>query len=209
MNIENIRQSHFFKSMRKEWLVRGLLRSVLSPLMLTLITGLIFRPLSIIFFISAVIVAVREVLNIHFSLLALAEMNEKDFAELVKQSDESKLESAVIGSYAKDGLLLRSAYIPYNSIVKMKYYTPKLLSEFFKDVISFIFLGSPWRSKNPRVIIHRKAELFGKEFTLRFERSLPRGINCAPMLDQFTDEITARSANKVLIDNDYVFYGKF
>lgn len=209
MNIENIRQSHFFKSMRKEWLVRGLLRSVLSPLMLTLITGLIFWPLSIIFFISAVIVAVREVLNIHFSLLALAEMNEKDFAELVKQSNEGKLESAIIGSYAKDGLLLRSAYIPYNSIVKMKYYTPKLLSEFFKDVISFIFLGSPWRSKNPRVIIHLKAELFGKEFILRFERSLPRGINCAPMLEQFTDKITAKSANKVLIDNDYVFYGKF
>lgn len=205
--IQTVRQSDFFKSMRKEWIIRGLLRSALSPLMLTIVTGLLFWPLSILFSILTAIAIVKELLNIHCSLLALAEMDSKDFSELIFQHSEGRLEAAAVGSYAKEGLLFKNAFIPYNNIVKIKYCSPKPLREMIKDIIEDILFVSPWSFKTPCVIIYRNATIFGKKITLTSKHLLPGNINCAPILDKFTDEIVARSANKVLIDNDYYFYG--
>jgi hypothetical protein len=76
-----------------------------------------------------------------------------------------------------------------------------------KEIIEDILFVSPWSFKTPCVIIYRNATFWGKKITLTSKHLLPGNINCAPMLDKFTDEIVARSANKVLIDNDYYFYG--
>lgn len=203
--ITYVKNTDFYKAMRKERMIRGFLQHILFTLLLGVAFGLLFWPLSIPFALAIVFFAIREVINIRSSLLALASLPQKDFGDLVRQSIEGRLESAVVGSYTKDGILLRSAYIPYNSIVKMRYHTPDLMNEIVKDIITRLLFGFFTKGKLPCVIIYRKVKIFGKEFVISSEHRLQGNVNHTSALEEFTNRVVANSENKVLIDNDYYF----
>ena len=203
--IAYVKNTDFYKAMRKERMIRGFLQHILFTLLLGVAFGLLFWPLFIPFALAIVFFAIREVINIRSSLLALASLPQKDFDDLVRQSIEGRLESAVVGSYTKDGILLRSAYIPYNSIVKMRYHTPDLMNEIVKDIITRLLFGFFTKSKLPCVIIYRKVKIFGKEFVISSEHRLQGNVNHTSALEEFTNRVVANSENKVLIDNDYYF----
>lgn len=203
--ITYVKNTDFYKAMRKERMIRGFLQHILFTLLLGVAFGLLFWPLSIPFALAIVFFAIREVINIRSSLLALASLSQKDFDDLVRQSIEGRLESAVVGSYTKDGILLRSAYIPYNSIVKMRYHTPDLMNEIVKDIITRLLFGFFTKGKLPCVIIYRKVKIFGKEFVISSEHRLQGNVNHTSALEEFTNRVVANSENKVLIDNDYYF----
>lgn len=199
--IKTIGQSEFFKSIRKERMMRAFLQSILPLIFFGIALGLLFWPLFIPFTVLAIAFALKEAVNLRCSLLALAELSDEDFSELVRLSGEGRLEPAVVGSYSKDGLLLRSAYIPYNSIVRMKYRSSKYLPAFITELL----IGIHWKDISPCVIIYRKVHAFGMSFTLGSKHRMHKNVNYAPALEKFTDEILARSENTILIDNDYVF----
>ncbi len=203
--IQSVCQSEFFKSMRKEWMFKAFVQCFFPRLLLCMAMGLFFWPLFIPFGLLTVAVALKETVNLRCSLLSLAELSPNDFDELVRLNGEGRLESAVVGSFAEGGLLFRSSYIPYNGIVKMKYYTPRVLPQFIIELVMDLLFGSPWRSKLPCVIIYRKVRLFGKEFTMRSEHRLSGNVNHSSALDKFTDTVLARSKNTILVDNDYFF----
>lgn len=203
-----VRQTDFFKAMRKERMIRGFLQYMLAPIFLGVAFGLLFLPLIIPFALFAAWIAFKETVNIRCSLLALAELDSKEFDELVRLSTDGRLESAAVGSFAEKGILLRSSYIPYNSIVKMRYYTPELMNEIIKDIITRLLFGFYSKGKLPCVIIYRKVRLFGKEFIMTSEHRLPGNVNYTSSLEKFTDHIVSKSENKVLVDNDY-FYSKY
>ena len=178
------------------FLIMGFLL-LLSALIMTLSHPLGFLALIPVLLLILTFLSYTAV-NLYFSLVALAELDEKEFTILQNTVREGRMKRNIIGCYTDHGLLTGTAFIPYNDIVKLKYTAAKIVPWISSDGLDLDYVP-------PMVKITRERILFGKRIRLAFMYSLPSDVNAAAAIDKFTDEILARSDNKIFVDNDYVF----
>ena len=201
--LSDLRKSALFKSFISVrlhalpiFLIMGFL-FLLSALILTFSHPLGFLALIPVLILILTFLSYTAV-DLYFSLSALAELDEKEFSMLQNTVREGRMKRNIIGCYTDHGLLTGTAFIPYNDIVKLKYTAAKIVPWISSDGLDLDYVP-------PMVKITRERILFGKRIRLAFMYSLPSDVNAAAAIDKFTDEILARSDNKIFVDNDYVF----
>lgn len=201
--LSDLRKSALFKAFVRCRLPALPLFSIFGVLLLIL--GILMassHPLGFLALIAVllliIVFVVYNAIDLYFSLSSLAELDDKEFSLLQNTVKEGRLKRNIIGSYTDHGLLTGISFIPYNDIVKLKYTSTKVLPFISFDGLDLDYIP-------PMVKITRERMIFGKRVRLAFRYYLPSGENAASALDRFTDEILARSDNKILVDNDYVF----
>ncbi len=152
---------------------------------------------SIIFIIPAVYFSLRLwrdcIKSLSLSKAALAELESEVFTDIQKQAflDENL---NMFGVMTDRGLIVRAAFIPYESINEMRFLPKKWRWD-------AVLLGFGLRSTPAYLIITYTVN--GKKNTAI--KNLPTNRNISADIEEFTADVTAHPGAKITVHNEYLF----